>query len=222
MRSCFGDLMGDLLRRARRELLREMSALHMPCFPQAMPPGMSPLRSSSPATDRNPAAVEELQQPRMPASPWSYGGTTGTGSPQQRNVATCKRTLGLSSQSLRLRWASTFRLQCRVRRSPRSFAAALCRPRLRSRKSPTPSRGSLRAPLLGSPKVPWKQGKNKSQGVSYGKGRGGKKSTLQYNFDYPRASSVMFVLLRGTVYAHAYLPNGLVRLGKWARLRELG
>ena len=42
---------------------------------------------------------------------------------------------------------------------PRSSAATLCRPRLRSRKSPTPSRGSMRAPSLGSPEVPWERGK---------------------------------------------------------------
>ncbi len=52
-----------------------------------------------------------------------------TGSPQQRNTATCKRTMGPSSQSPGLRWRIIFRLQYRVGHSPRSFATDVCRPR---------------------------------------------------------------------------------------------
>jgi len=37
---------------------------------------------------------------------------------------------------------------------------------------------------------------------------GVEKSTLQPSSDSPRASSAIFVLLRGTVCAHAYLLNG--------------
>ena len=103
----------------------------------------------------------------MRASPWSYGGIMGTGSPQQLSVATCKRTLRLSYQSPGLLRDTTFRPQCRVGHSPRSSAADFCRPRLRSRKSPTPTKGSMRAPSLGSLEVPWERGKT-SQGVSHG------------------------------------------------------
>ena len=49
--------------------------------------GISP-RSSSPSTVHSPAAEEEHQLLPMPVFLWSCGGSTATGSPHQRNVAT--------------------------------------------------------------------------------------------------------------------------------------
>ena len=60
------------------------------------------------------------------------------------------------------------------------------------------------------------------------KEEGVENSMRQRIYDSPRASSAIFLLLRGTVYAHAYLPNGCgyVSVGEpalkgWAKARKL-
>ncbi len=89
--------------------------------------------------------------------------------------------------------------------------------------------GVPKAPSLGNHEVPWEWGSQESQGVSYGQGRkGGKSQRLNTVLTPSWRSSAIFVLLRGTVSAHAYLPNGFgyvsaggPALESWAKARKL-